>query len=178
MLQSRSASRRPTTSSRSVGRDATAPGEAGVAGGIPWEAEGSVGAGVIVCESTLQSSPMRSLLRRVLFPILILAVAGIIALNSTSSEGKRLAIASFVEQGLRSGEWGATERFLVDRLKPLLAKESSLAVEITEGDGGPTPDGAASHVAMLQKEGKPWLGLRCRYDPDPRRLAVLGFFQP
>lgn len=73
---------------------------------------------------------------------------------------------------------GATEPVLEQVVRKRLTEGRAYTLEVREGDGGPSPDGAASHVIMVQVDGLAYLGLRCRYDSDPDRMAIVGWFEP
>jgi hypothetical protein len=114
-----------------------------------------------------------------LFPILTLLIAGSITILSRSrATAEREAVRVFVEQFVGGGPVGATQPFLVDIVLGKLPRGRTLLVDIRDGDGGPAPDGAASHVAIVRADGLAALGLRCRYDADPAAMAVVGVFEP
>jgi hypothetical protein len=87
-------------------------------------------------------------------------------------------VQAFGEQFLAGGSIGATEPLLVETILKRLPKDRVLTVEVRDGDGGPAPDGAASHVIMIRADGLAALGLRCRYDSDPSKMAIVGVFEP
>jgi hypothetical protein len=114
-----------------------------------------------------------------LFPILTLLIAGSVTLFSRAQQAtQREAVRVFVEQVVGGGPAGATEPLLLDLLVTRLPRGRTLLVEVREGDGGPAPDGAASHVAIVRADGLAALGLRCRYDADPSSMAIVGLFEP
>jgi hypothetical protein len=120
-----------------------------------------------------------SLRRRLLFPILILVVAGGLHLFSQrGAEAKRAAMAGFASEVLRGGDARATDPLIVREIARRFASGTEFEVEIRDGDGGPVRDGAATHVAMVRIRGLAALGLRCRYDSDPSRWAIVGVFEP
>ena len=122
---------------------------------------------------------MRPLVRRLLFPIVILGVAWALTVYTRQAATQQRAIvAAFGEDLGHGGSWAGTDQLLVATLRPRLTDWQGVTVEIRDGDGGPVPDGSASHVAILRRGGLAWLGLRCRYDPDPARMAIVGFFEP
>ncbi len=114
-----------------------------------------------------------------LFPILTLLIAGAITLFSRVQQtAQRETVRAFVEQVVAGGSAGATEPLLLDLVLKRLPRGRTLLVEVRDGDGGPAPDGAASHVAIVRADGLAALGLRCRYDADPATMAIVGLFEP
>lgn len=120
----------------------------------------------------------RSWRQRLLFPALTLAAAGVLALlarpRPQSPESGR-AVSALVESGLRGGPVSATEPLVRETLARRLAgvDPATLSVEVREGE--PT-DGAsgATHHAIVSRDGRPFLLIRARYDPDPSRRALVG----
>lgn len=122
---------------------------------------------------------MRPIARRFLFPILILVFAGMISyLSRTGRETQSQAVQRFAEQFLAGGSTGTTDPLIAETVLRRLPKDQALTVEVRDGDGGPAPDGSASHVVMIRANGLAALGLRCRYDSDPARMAIVGVFEP
>jgi hypothetical protein len=116
--------------------------------------------------------------RRLLSPALIVAVAIVIwwrggspALPPESGP----AIAALVESGVRGGPVAATDQLVRDALGRRLSgvDPATLAIEVREGE--PSGDAAgATHHAIVSRDGRPWLVVRARYDPDPARRALVG----
>jgi hypothetical protein len=122
----------------------------------------------------------RPLRQTLVFPILILLVAGGLALWSRQQAPvRREMAATFVADALAGRSLGKTHELVAQEFRQqVAAAKSELTVEIREGDGGPAPDGSASHVAILRRDGLAWLGLRLRVEPDPTRSAIVGIFRP
>ena len=122
---------------------------------------------------------MHRIARRLLFPILIVAIAvGVSTFGRTRTAQSRAAVERFAIQVLSGGASGATDPFVESLMRQRLPVGGGLSVEVRDGDGGPAPDGAASHVVMVKRDGLAVTGLRVRYDPDPARMAVVGIFEP
>ena len=116
--------------------------------------------------------------RRLLFPAVTLVAAGLIAIFARPAApppGSGEAIARFVGEGLRGGTLGTTD----DLVRAAFARSldgvdpSTLSVEVRDGDPMPEPSGATHH-AIVSRDGRPWLLVRARYDPDPARQALVG----
>jgi len=88
------------------------------------------------------------------------------------------ALAAFVEAALRGGDLAATEPFVARALAVRLEEvdPATLRVEIREGEplDGPGGPRGATHHAIVSRDGQPWILLRCRYDSDPTRRALVG----
>lgn len=126
---------------------------------------------------------MRSWKRRLVFPILILAVAGFFTWQGFRDRAvQRPKVEAFATQVLTGGPYGATDAFIEDAIRRHLVPGTPYTFSIHEGDGGPAPDGAASHIILVERSGtggvETVVGLRCRYDPDPARMAIVGLFEP
>lgn len=122
---------------------------------------------------------MRPLTRRLFFPVVILVIAGFLTWNGRHRRATEMAaMEAFASQVVSGGAAGATEPVLEQAVRRRLADRRAYTLEVREGDGGPAPDGAASHVVMVRVDGLAFLGLRCRYDSDPDRMAIVGMFEP
>lgn len=122
---------------------------------------------------------MRQVIRRLLFPILIVGIAAFLTIKgSIDRDREREAVRAFATAAVLGGHLGATEPFIADALRASLPPNRVYSVEVRDGDGGPAPDGSASHVVMVRRDGLAYIGLRCRYDPDPGKIAVVGVFEP
>ncbi len=126
---------------------------------------------------------MRLLLRRLLFPIAIVVIAAAIMFFSRrGTDVQRSSVGAFVSSVLGGGPTGSTDRLIMTelqrRLQTVMQPGEAIEIEVRDGDGGPAPDGAASHVVMLRVKGLAAVGLRCRYDSDPTRMAIVGVFEP
>jgi hypothetical protein len=126
---------------------------------------------------------MRSWRRRLVFPILILGIAAWLSWQGQRDRAaQRPAVEAFAQQILNGGPYAATEQILVDAIRRYVPVPNSFAFSVEDRDGGPAPDGSASHVILITSGSsgrmKPVVGLRCRYDPDPARIAIVGVFEP
>ena len=116
--------------------------------------------------------------RRLLGPALIMVVALVIW-----SRGKPAAqppesgpaIAALVETAVRGGGAAATSPAVAGVLARAVdgVDPATIAIEVREGE--PRAEAAgATHHAIVSRDGRPWLVVRARYDPDPARRELLG----
>jgi hypothetical protein len=120
---------------------------------------------------------MRGPVRRFVFPVLIIAIAAFLTIKGKSDRAAQSrAVEAFALQAVSGGPLGATEELIATALRQRLPRNRSLTVEVRDGDGGPAPDGSASHVVMVRVDDLAYLGLRCRYDSDPGKMAIVGVF--
>ncbi|MDZ4753398.1 MAG: hypothetical protein SGJ11_02750 [Phycisphaerae bacterium] len=122
---------------------------------------------------------MNRVLRRVLLPITIIGIA--LALSwwgNRDGDDRRAAVTSFVAGVMGGGDAGASLPLIVEAARSRIPAGEAIEVEVRDGDGGPSPHGAASHVAMIRVRGLAALAVRVRYDPDPAQMAIVGWFEP
>ena len=116
--------------------------------------------------------------RRLLSPALIVVVALVIW-----SRGKPAAqppesgpaIAALDEPAVRGGDAAATSPAVAGVLARAVAgvDPATIAIEVREGE--PRAEAAgATHHAIVSRDGRPWLVVRARYDPDPALRELLG----
>ncbi|MDZ4828568.1 MAG: hypothetical protein SGJ09_00030 [Phycisphaerae bacterium] len=119
---------------------------------------------------------MRTLLRTVVIPILILAVAAFLTWESrrgAAAEAPLADVAAFVRTAMKDGAYGATDPILVTGLARAWPT-GDVVIDVVRGDVAGA-DGSATHRATLFVDGEAKLLVRCRYDSDPLQRQIVGF---
>ncbi|MBL9147792.1 MAG: hypothetical protein JNM94_03780 [Phycisphaerae bacterium] len=123
----------------------------------------------------------RRLLRLAVFPILIVGVAAFFQWRGNQSahtDAPTSAIEAIVV-GAANGAWGDTDPLVRSNLAPHLPtlppKDGSIALRIELADASVRAATGATHLVTVLESGAPRLIVRCRYDPDPLRRAIVGY---
>lgn len=134
--------------------------------------------------------------RRIIYTVIVLAVAGALAWWGSQSEGRRYsAISERIMMMCESLAAGETPTWEYDLVRPEVADEvirrmqnavSGLPTDMTEAvrvdvaptDGGPYDRGEASHKAIIYVYGKPALGLLIETGAAPEQFYITGWWQP
>jgi hypothetical protein len=124
---------------------------------------------------------LRRLLRLAVFPILIVGVAAYFQWRGGSAahtDAPTSAIEAIVV-GAANGAWGDTDPLVRSNLAPHLPtlppKDGSIALRIELAEESVRSATGATHLVTVLESGAPRLIVRCRYDPDPLRRAIVGY---
>jgi hypothetical protein len=138
---------------------------------------------------SLRSSPRLPRSRRFLFPILILATAGVMAIRASKRQAAQMAdVQQFVTAMVQLPV--AADRGPSDDLPPGLAGQLDLlreeiavdpdrvSVRVRPGDVDEPGDRRATHTATIIIDPRPRLGLRLHRNRDSGHITVLGYWLP